>query len=110
MANTRPAEFPVDDVTLSILESACRGEGEEQSHLFAVLEIPPDESKPCGCVRLDSRTIDCTGCERHLAPWTPHDVILSLITELRRWRDGGPPPEPCAHRIGVRCIDCGQRP
>lgn len=69
--------FPVDDVTLAIVESACLPDGED------------DPSTLSQVLTFESELVGTAGdIDYYMGGWHPNDVILALIAEVRRLRDG----------------------
>lgn len=74
--------FPLDDVTLAVVEVACVPDEEGQSHLFDVLTF--------GSEPLEPYTVEINGephtIEVSAGGWHPNDLVLALIAEVRELR------------------------
>lgn len=76
--------FPVDDVTLSILEMACQADDDGSSHLMEFLTFGSEELAPYEY--FDTEVNDVVSIGVYAGGYHPNDVILALIEEVRRLR------------------------
>lgn len=80
--------FPVDDVTLGMLEAACIGD-DEGSHLMDMLGFGSVDTGTY--VHYDQETGDRMEFRTRAGGYHPNDVILALIGEVRSLRGASLP-------------------
>lgn len=83
MSDEQTFSFPVDDVTLAMLQAACAADpADGRSHLFDFLDFGALENTR---TEIGPATFEVT-YEPGRAPWSVHEVITALILEIQRLR------------------------